>query len=115
MPNSTATPQSVQARAAAALTQLLTENPSAPMLTWYVYPTPYTPDLAQLAGQAGSRDDSDARSAVAAWAKILDTDVVETHKGDRDGGWTDVRASSDAGGVVIEVWAMCDEAPAVAA
>lgn len=113
MPQTTATPQAVQARAAAALAALLGEHPDAPMLTWYVYSTPYSPDLAQLAGQAGSHSDTDARAAVSAWAEILGAEVVETRKGDRDGGWTDVRASSGSGGVHIEVWAMCDEAPAV--
>jgi hypothetical protein len=116
MSHSTATPQAVQARAAAALTALLTEHPDAPIVAWALQPGRET--LPNLVGQVPA-DDEDPRATVAAWAKILSTVVVEEakHLKATEEKWTDVRASSDTGGIRIEVWAMCDHtrAEAVAA
>lgn len=111
----TATPQSVQARAAAALTQLLTEHPDAPSIVWQIPPQPrFGP---ALIGQVAA--DADPRATVAAWAHALGVEATEEARylkatGER---WTDVRASLISGGAHIEVWAMADrvEAPAVAA
>jgi hypothetical protein len=113
----TATPQAVQARTAAALASLLGEHPNAPLVSWSLQPGRMV--LPNLVGQVPTADDATDRAVVAAWATILGAEVVEEAKhlkatGER---WTDVRASSDTGGIRIDVWAMCDHtrAEAVAA
>jgi hypothetical protein len=112
MPDSTAYSPPVQARAAATLTALLTEHPDAPVVVWQVTPGRY--GQANLVGQSPGDDDASDRRAVAAWAAILGTVVVEEAKHLQATGdlWTDVRASSDTGGVAVQVWAMVDRAHA---
>lgn len=103
----TATGQTVQARAAAALTQLLTEHPCAPTVAWTITPPAEHAIAAHLVGHAAPLDnDEAARAAVTAWATILGATVKENPVALGSGSWTRIRASVVSGGVSIEVWTM---------